>query len=177
MCFKSCPRVGGICKRLTNELIHVVSSRAPVWGASLSWGQIRMRPGVSSRAPVWGASVVEKCQEAAIIGFKSCPRVGGIFKMSRNFWDVLFQVVPPCGGHRLQIAAAGCAGIGFQVVPPCGGHPGAAGACRADPGSVSSRAPVWGASYSERPRTADRTVSSRAPVWGASSANAACVTA
>ena len=33
---------------------------------------------------------------------------------------------------------------------------------------VSSRAPVWGASYFNRNYVAPRTVSSRAPVWGAS---------
>ena len=104
---------------------------------------------VSSRAPVWGASSngVETMVEAT--GFKSCPRVGGIIQLlepeilpkhvssrapvwgASNFWRFLwftfsFQVVPPCGGHRLP---------GFC----CLWYP-----------QVSSRAPVWGASMANR---------------------------
>ena len=54
-----------------------VSSRAPVWGASCSGSAKTEKLKVSSRAPVWGASEV----------------LGDL----ANF--VLFQVVPPCGGH------------------------------------------------------------------------------
>ena len=32
-----------------------------------------------------------------------------------------FQVVPPCGGHRLAFANS-ASRFWFQVVPPCGGH-------------------------------------------------------
>ena len=57
-----------------------VSSRAPVWGASL---RCDVRDGdlsVSSRAPVWGASSLEE-----YLGE-----------------DIPFQVVPPCGGHPFR---------------------------------------------------------------------------
>ena len=32
-----------------------------------------------------------------------------------------FQVVPPCGGHRISRARLAVSSR-FQVVPPCGGH-------------------------------------------------------
>ena len=54
-----------------------VSSRAPVWGASLNLEFFCQPLKVSSRAPVWGASLEKRYM------------VGGI----------KFQVVPPCGGH------------------------------------------------------------------------------
>ena len=56
VCFKSCPRVGGI--RTVSRI--VVSVR------------------VSSRAPVWGASDNRKGAQLRKYSFKSCPRVGGI---------------------------------------------------------------------------------------------------
>ena len=146
--FKSCPRVGGIF--LTRKYVNpyklfqvvppcgghpavlsgffvlwiLVSSRAPVWGASFLLCFFGFIPfSVSSRAPVWGAS--EKMQSAAMdaAGFKSCPRVGGIVR----------------GSRRCQWPVAG-----FKSCPRVGGivcHSGA-NAAR----SVSSRAPVWGAS-------------------------------
>ena len=55
----------------------------------------------------------------------------------------------------------------FQVVPPCGGHP----ELIIDVlllRHVSSRAPVWGASYGKSELAQNANVSSRAPVWGAS---------
>ena len=100
----------------------------------------------------------------------------------------MFQVVPPCGGHRHIINKADCllcfkscprvGGIAeivplaavlwsFQVVPPCGGH--LAEMVPQVPGQmVSSRAPVWGASRLRRAQRVRVVVSSRAPVWGAS---------
>ena len=100
-----------------------VSSRAPVWGASCPGAKSRDGCRVSSRAPVWGASSTRA----------------------------------PMGRSKLM----------FQVVPPCGGHPGAAGIpwCGSD---VSSRAPVWGASVLAGFFCLWVLVSSRAPVWGAS---------
>ena len=55
----------------------------------------------------------------------------------------------------------------FQVVPPCGGHP----ELIIDVlllRHVSSRAPVWGASYGKSELAQNAHVSSRAPGWGAS---------
>ena len=77
-CFKSCPRVGGIRRNAVQLSQSVVSSRAPVWGASQAGG-----------AGYCG------CQR-----FKSCPRVGGIkpWENASGYPDP-FQVVPPCGGH------------------------------------------------------------------------------
>ena len=121
-----------------------VSSRAPVWGASGKHRQHQRQGRVSSRAPVWGASpratvinvetqfqVVPPCgghlsnifTTAGARGFKSCPRVGGIFfVLCITLLLAKFQVVPPCGGH------------------PCQGGPSRIS------NPVSSRAPVWGAS-------------------------------
>ena len=80
-----------------------------------------------------------------------------------------FQVVPPCGGHPRLNDLRDC-GKQFQVVPPCGGHL-ILSISTAGYENVSSRAPVWGASFGYRiGGDAWREVSSRAPVWGASAA-------
>ena len=105
--FKSCPRVGGIpLHSLHHQASFQVSSRAPVWGASL-FRQILVcqhksfkscpRVGgilrqlfkishrqVSSRAPVWGASYYRNTLICRISSFKSCPRVGGIGNSRRR---------------------------------------------------------------------------------------------
>ena len=165
----------------------MVSSRAPVWGASCDPRLACIASQVSSRAPVWGASaicgrrarssefqVVPPCgghhhaslQRATAAGFKSCPRVGGIrasdciwlpYKVSsrapvwgasrpvsRRLDDGQFQVVPPCGGHHKYYMAISplacfksCPRVGgIRLLPLCGNLSG-----------VSSRAPVWGASF------------------------------
>ena len=120
-----------------------VSSRAPVWGASYRGRRDYHSGVVSSRAPVWGASytsarpscppefqVVPPCgghrtllwSPCSALGFKSCPRVGGIRQLGcYQAPNSRFQVVPPCGGH-LTCTSAGTAAVKFQVVPPCGGH-------------------------------------------------------
>ena len=101
ICFKSCPRVGGIsretlatyegqmfqvvppcgghqfCRKYTHRR-GKVSSRAPVWGASEVICLSELIADVSSRAPVWGASSAARGNEILIGSFKSCPRVGGI---------------------------------------------------------------------------------------------------
>ena len=122
----------------------IVSSRAPVWGASLPhmlksvFLQFQVVPPcgghregglpnsfravVSSRAPVWGASQFSCCAVPGAFSFKSCPRVGGILrKYFSNSFLQKFQVVPPCGGHRRQCLTM-AKNNQFQVVPPCGGH-------------------------------------------------------
>ena len=167
-----------------------VSSRAPVWGASLYRKLCAACSVVSSRAPVWGASTAP----------------------NRIMPGYQFQVVPPCGGHpypftatplillvssRAPVWGASPATCGlsrasavssrapvwgascnrqdfghikmFQVVPPCGGHHLHALKLIKDI-SVSSRAPVWGASNVRKRAVCGEGVSSRAPVWGASSA-------
>ena len=140
----------------------------PPCGGHLSLGRCSPRSrSVSSRAPVWGASLPQAGWNWRHLRFKSCPRVGGIpggFRILRL--DIQFQVVPPCGGHqRWELYRKAAAEVSsrapvwgasswarrqrivdsFQVVPPCGGH-------REKFQSslfaqfVSSRAPVWGAS-------------------------------
>ena len=77
---------------------------------------------VSSRAPVWGASFDPDEEGGGQECFKSCPRVGGIAEFGEEHKvDGKFQVVPPCGGHRAPPARPRGAAK-FQVVPPCGGH-------------------------------------------------------
>ena len=144
----------------------IVSSRAPVWGASVfpvpvtASGEFQVVPPcgghlveeacgpliqeVSSRAPVWGAS------RATFSGYRKYE----------------FQVVPPCGGHQKH-NIYNMIHIVFQVVPPCGGHLGQS-LERGFLIRVSSRAPVWGASSVYHFTTRKYLVSSRAPVWGAS---------
>ena len=144
---------------------------------------------VSSRAPVWGASLGIFAARPVGPSFKSCPRVGGIRRAcSRKYFMVAFQVVPPCGGHHLwpkcvfmsrqfqvvppcgghlMAARPGDRALMFQVVPPCGGHLPPLSLYRVSV-NVSSRAPVWGASLERQERAEAAKVSSRAPVWGAS---------
>ena len=214
MSFKSCPRVGGIstspsfflgasgfqvvppcgghllvCSQHSRD--SIVSSRAPVWGASVATDPNWEIREVSSRAPVWGASFVILMRPSLSKVSSRAPVWGASFSVpcSGACWE--FQVVPPCGGH-LQIEAIrytrirsfkSCPRVGgifltrkyvnpyklFQVVPPCGGHPAVLSGFFVLWILVSSRAPVWGASFllcffGFIPFS----VSSRAPVWGAS---------
>ena len=93
-----------------------------MWGASLCKKLQYNQPSVSSRAPVWGASR----------------------PVSRRLDDGQFQVVPPCGGHHKYYMAISplacfksCPRVGgIRLLPLCGNLSG-----------VSSRAPVWGASF------------------------------
>ena len=122
--FKSCPRVGGI-------FLNVAF-------CFLDWS-------VSSRAPVWGASVSGIPQPKGTTSFQVVPPCGGHLAAGRSACRrTRFQVVPPCGGHPNEAIMLRL-NTEFQVVPPCGGHPAVhvhlAGHLR-----VSSRAPVWGAS-------------------------------
>ena len=121
--------------------------------------------GVSSRAPVWGAS----------------------FWPFRPSLAPGFQVVPPCGGHQIQLlepeilpSFKSCPRVGgidsslnfifqrggFKSCPRVGGIQ--YYAIISNMHKVSSRAPVWGASRKNRHRYTSINVSSRAPVWGAS---------
>ena len=139
---------------------------------------------------MWGASHCESGGIRPTQRFKSCPRVGGLIKQDPRTTDQHeFQVGPPCGGHP----ATGLKSTWpaeFQVVPPCGGHQRKLSMAIIRI-LVSSRAPVWGASwwggrcicrlarFKSCPRVGGilqipfvqggpRNVSSRAPVWGAS---------
>ena len=120
-------------------------------------GQRVQRPSdgvVSSRAPVWGASRSSKILPTTS-KFQVVPPCGGHPRSNgRTSALSMFQVVPPCGGHR-AFFPTGVGGSEFQVVPPCGGHPflWSRSLVRLP---VSSRAPVWGASPPRSTRTADR---------------------
>ncbi len=166
--FKSCPRVGGIGRATFSGYRKYEFQVVPPCGGHLVTPGSRLQiKRVSSRAPVWGASGIIRLRSTCLVSFKSCPRVGGI---------------PP--GLSLGISC------GFQVVPPCGGHP-IATSIFSQVSTVSSRAPVWGASKIEGYGVEkifmfqvvppcgghhdvafdipiQRDVSSRAPVWGAS---------
>ena len=191
-CFKSCPRVGGIPQALhTTTNPGEVSSRAPVWGASFKFFRKIFRHAlfqvvppcgghqgnkaaanfarrVSSRAPVWGASSLVHVVALKIRGFKSCPRVGGIWIDSRRkMLKSVFQVVPPCGGHLPNQRADSGRLASFKSCPRVGGIPQLPTYSVVGYG-VSSRAPVWGASPTSAGLTVIGGVSSRAPVWGAS---------
>ena len=126
-------------------IAQAVSSRAPVWGASLSNRRDPFRPGFQVVPPCGGHRPPGCGRLKRWHSFKSCPRVGGIPLPSGYIRrGGLFQVVPPCGGHQpAQV------NIDNNI-------------------SVSSRAPVWGASADSFGLTPIGRVSSRAPVWGAS---------
>ena len=77
-----------------------------------------------------------------------------------------FQVVPPCGGH-LGSASLPLLQIQFQVVPPCGGHPDL-NERQADHSRFKSCPRVGGILVDGFDAVFHEVVSSRAPVWGAS---------
>ena len=78
--FKSCPRVGGI-EALLRAILELI---------------------VSSRAPVWGASLAEE-NAAGGAAFQVVPPCGGHpAALCRKDLAQLFQVVPPCGGHPVD---------------------------------------------------------------------------
>ena len=80
-----------------------------------------------------------------ILWFQVVPPCGGHHVLADDFgMSNRFQVVPPCGGHLLLLKLQG-GQLMFQVVPPCGGHRDLS-VQRVILPSVSSRAPVWGAS-------------------------------
>ena len=125
-----------------------VSSRAPVWGASIICdGSIRS--GKFQVVPPCGGHLASGATSYTQAGFKSCPRVGGIVGKGRGpcLPHVCFKSCPRVGGIPISIEVDG------RVI-------------------VSSRAPVWGASGVPRAAVAVDNVSSRAPVWGASSSSA-----
>ena len=122
ICFKSCPRVGGILSLSLMFCFFAMFQVVPPCGghpmASLSWPRMPMFqvvPPCGGHPLLLSSSIVAK-------GFKSCPRVGGI------------RPAPPLPG-----------GLGgFKSCPRVGGILRRLPGSRACP--VSSRAPVWGAS-------------------------------
>ena len=119
--FKSCPRVGGIRQSSFTSIRLIVSSRAPVWGASRSLRKQDVLVCFKScpRVGGIGSANAPRCLRQ---GFKSCPRVGGIQHAEiASPRSTVFQVVPPCGGHQAEPKASSVPLL-FQVVPPCGGH-------------------------------------------------------
>ena len=165
--FKSCPRVGGIpLHSLHHQASFQVSSRAPVWGASL-FRQILVcqhksfkscpRVGgilrqlfkishrqVSSRAPVWGASGDGVQYRRDHRSFKSCPRVGGIaFRPAPLRMPFGFKSCPRVGGIP-NLKGAVQTMESFKSCPRVGGIL-LYGFFKLQ-SQVSSRAPVWGAS-------------------------------
>ena len=166
ICFKSCPRVGGIfhCQFHTRDRNSFKS------------------------CPRVGGICFYLCLEAQPECFKSCPRVGGILSLSLMFcFFAMFQVVPPCGGHPMASLSWPRMPM-FQVVPPCGGHPlllsssivakgfkscprvGGIRPAPPLPGGLGGfkSCPRVGGILRRLPGSRACPVSSRAPVWGAS---------
>ncbi len=120
--FKSCPRVGGIWIRMIYRSFSKSFKSCPRVGGITMQAYKEQRRQVSSRAPVWGAS-----EPVTAFGCHT-----------------KFQVVPPCGGHHKYYMAISplacfksCPRVGgIRLLPLCGNLSG-----------VSSRAPVWGASF------------------------------
>ena len=145
--FKSCPRVGGIAHCLKATLVGLSFKSCPrVGGIAAIKTEVSTVP-VSSRAPVWGASPRLNQMRFPTHRFKSCPRVGGIIvsRFLHNKNKRVSSRAPVWGASVEQVFS----GLGILV---------------------SSRAPVWGASYQRQRSRESDSVSSRAPVWGASAA-------
>ena len=81
--FKSCPRVGGIRQRGRRRQPGACGFKScpRVGGIDAQAGRDRGAV-VSSRAPVWGASRSQATEKLVTESFKSCPRVGGIIPAS-----------------------------------------------------------------------------------------------
>ena len=165
-----------------------VSSRAPVWGASLSGLYFSHSSTGFKSCPRVGGIHLALIVAAAASSFKSCPRVGGIFHhLDKMALELVSSRAPVWGASRIRLCATarkigfkscprvgginthcrGCSIAKFQVVPPCGGHPRFCASVYSFI-FVSSRAPVWGASIELQQERQAAKVSSRAPVWGAS---------
>ena len=144
--FQVVPPCGGHQRKLSMAIIRIlVSSRAPVWGAS--W---------------WGGRCI--CRLAR---FKSCPRVGGIWPfMMPLFLRPWFQVVPPCGGHLTNSFRARRPKKCFKSCPRVGGIQISIQDEKYKPGFKSC--PRVGGIFSAIYFHLESLVSSRAPVWGAS---------
>ena len=78
MRFKSCPRVGGIPATTVTAGINLVSSRAPVWGASDEAGSGGGPSKSFKSCPRVGGIQIQLLEPEILPSFKSCPRVGGI---------------------------------------------------------------------------------------------------
>ena len=145
--FQVVPPCGGHPMSWVDKIIAVQFQVVPPCGGHLktplSLAEVQI---VSSRAPVWGASVWRTRASCPRIRFKSCPRVGGIICVAMSGMAICpFQVVPPCGGHPGQEAKL----RGLEVssrAPVWGASPPLGQIAKSF--SVSSRAPVWGASRS-----------------------------
>ena len=145
VCFKSCPRVGGIPKPLGASKLHIAFQVVPPCGGHQGLGNEFLRIlQVSSRAPVWGASRT----------------------VWEDYFDLKFQVVPPCGGHPRTPLPCCRSRLCFKSCPRVGGIKWLEE--KLAEYKVSSRAPVWGASTWRGGSPHRLSVSSRAPVWGAS---------
>ena len=146
MGFKSCPRVGGIPKPAGGRiLIARFQVVPPCGGHPHNFAIFRHIILVSSRAPVWGASTEDTNHALRQSRFKSCPRVGGIYGGEKGpGFGYCFKSCPRVGGI-LPLSQLPQAPKEFQVVPPCGGHL-KTPLSLAEVQIVSSRAPVWGAS-------------------------------
>ena len=141
--FKSCPRVGGlstspsfflgasgfqvvppcgghllVCSQHSRD--SIVSSRAPVWGASVATDPNWEIREVSSRAPVWGASFVILMRPSLSKVSSRAPVWGASEAASTVISARVFQVVPPCGGHPSAFLVAVHVGS-FKSCPRVGG--------------------------------------------------------
>ncbi len=143
--FKSCPRVGGIVNEGAENQRDPGFKSCPRVGGIVRSVVLSPLQQVSSRAPVWGASLLGLAGVVLIVGFKSCPRVGGILH-SDGLLELDGRVssrAPVWGASASPTRARPT--CSFQVVPPCGGHQEVEEA-KLERLKVSSRAPVWGAS-------------------------------
>ena len=166
----------------------VVSSRAPVWGASRIRRHITIDQSKFQVVPPCGGHRWHYGYPDAGKRFKSCPRVGGIRSRAKaGTPEVVSSRAPVWGASptNYKNKSKSC----FKSCPRVGGIEGANWLGEIEHVSsrapvwgaslriiffpvfakkVSSRAPVWGASWPRQLQSPTAEVSSRAPVWGAS---------
>ncbi len=143
VCFKSYPRVGGICCIPVENSIDSVSSHTPAWGYRAACAAKELLTCFKSYPRVGGICAV--CDGYRLShSFKSYPRVGGIPPCClKRITSSPFQVIPPRGGYHTS-GRITTLGFLFQVIPPRGGYLYACDIvhfCK-----VSSHTPAWGVS-------------------------------
>ena len=99
-----------------------VSSRAPVWGASSPNGGRNEIPDVSSRAPVWGASCKRLTNELIHVVSSRAPVWGASDVHAASVPGQYVSSRAPVWGASSHACPELKSKDWFQVVPPCGGH-------------------------------------------------------
>ena len=122
LCFNSRPRMGGdevviflpvgnpfqltpphggrLSLLLELQLVTIVSTHAPAWGATASCGHFGDNFSVSTHAPAWGATSISLAATSKARVSTHAPAWGATMIPSISEGIPAFQLTPPHGGRR-----------------------------------------------------------------------------